>query len=81
MLVYRGGELVFSWPRVDFEVAGATGKGGGVGMAGAIDMQDVEALLAKYHIIQPSSSAGRRGARNGHDEEDDLELEFASDVE
>lgn len=49
MLVYRGGELAFSWPRVDFDIASAAGKGGGVGYGGAnaIEMRDVEALLVK----------------------------------
>ncbi|KAG8897257.1 hypothetical protein FRB99_008279 [Tulasnella sp. 403] len=48
MLVYRGGELVVSWPRVDWEVASAVGKGGGVsGGVGAIEAKDVESLLMK----------------------------------
>ncbi len=48
LLVYRAGELVFSWPRVDWEIVSAAGKGGGVG--GGVDsltVQDVEALLVK----------------------------------
>ncbi|KIO28666.1 hypothetical protein M407DRAFT_22100, partial [Tulasnella calospora MUT 4182] len=49
MLVYRGGELAHSWPRVDFDIASVAGKGGGVGYGGAnaIEMRDVEALLVK----------------------------------
>jgi len=79
MLVYRGGELLFSWPRVDWEVASVVGKGGGVGGGtSAIDARDVEALLTKHHIIQASSGAAG-GA--GSSDEDEGELEFASDVE
>ncbi len=48
MLVYRGGELVFSWPRVDWEVTNAAGKGGGVGGGvNAMDSRDVEDLLLR----------------------------------
>jgi len=79
MLVYRGGELLFNWPRVDWEIAAAVGKGGGVGGgSNAIDSRDVEALLIKHHII-PLSSAPAGGSSS--DLEDEGELEFASDVE
>lgn len=83
MLVYRGGELAFSWPRVDFDIASVAGKGGGVGYGGAnaIEMRDVEALLVKHNIIHPSSSTARAGGRHMSDDEDAGELEFASDVE
>lgn len=46
MLIYRGGELAFSWPRVDLDIVTKSNKGG-VGGA-AIDQEDVEALLTQY---------------------------------
>ncbi|KAG8989386.1 hypothetical protein FRB90_002284 [Tulasnella sp. 427] len=84
MLVYHAGELAHSWPRVDFDIAAAVGKGGGVGFKGGlqVEVKDVEAFLVKHNIIHPSSAARAGGGRDSSDEDEDIgKLEFASDVE
>ncbi|KAG8998190.1 hypothetical protein FRB94_010442 [Tulasnella sp. JGI-2019a] len=76
MLVYRGGKLEFSWPRVDLDIGNKSGKGGVGGST--FEQNDVEALLTQYHILETPLSNGGHGSS---DEEDLETLEFASGVE
>ncbi|KAF9014095.1 thioredoxin-like protein [Cyathus striatus] len=64
MLVYRGGELVHNWVRVDWEA----GRGG------------VEELLDRHHILTRGNYAGSKGNLGlPSDDEDELDLLMSDD--